>query len=144
MPATTPSAAMRASSSPASTRIGEPQARSARRDEFRAIAGVARRRRRHRLAQLDLEAVGNHAEAGQRLQRRGAAFGMQPSGRDHVAADAADGFFVLQGGGVAVLVFIDHQAHGIGADIDNGDGAARIAPCAGSELARSSLAADKV
>jgi len=59
------------------------------------------------------------AEASQGLQRLGAAFGMQPAGGDHVAADGADGFFVLQGGGDAAFILVDDQAHGIGADIDD-------------------------
>ncbi len=117
---------MRASSSPARTRIGAPQAAFGPGDEFRTIAGVAGRRRRHRFAQFDLETVRDHPKARQRFQRRGAAFGMQTAGRDHVAADGADRFFVLPGGGVAVLALIDHQAHRVGADIDDGNGTARV------------------
>ena len=96
-------------------------------DEFRAIAGIARRRRRHRVAHLHLQPVGDHAKARQRLQRRGAAFGMQPARADHVASDGADGFFILQGGGDPALGLVDHQAHRIGADVDDGDRAARTA-----------------
>ena len=42
---------------------------------------------------------------GQRLQRLGAAFGMQPASGNHVAADAANGFFILQHGGDAASDF---------------------------------------
>jgi hypothetical protein len=97
--------------------MGPPQAFS----ELRAIAGVAGSSGGDRLTHLRVQAIGDHAKTRQGFQRGGAAFGMQAAGGDHVAADGADGFFILQGGGDAGGRFIDHQAHGIGADIDDSD-----------------------
>jgi hypothetical protein len=46
-------------------------------DEFGAVDGIARGSGRHRFARFDTQAIGNHAKAGQGLQRLGAAFGVQ-------------------------------------------------------------------
>src|ERR1051326_2288724 len=89
-------------------------------DELRAVRSVARRRRGHGFAHGCVQTVGQHLEAGQRLQRHGAAFAVQPAGRYHVATDAADRFFVVERGGGARLRLIDHQTHRVRADVDDG------------------------
>ncbi len=90
-------------------------------DEFLAVVGIARGGRGPRFADRHVQPFGHHAETRQNLQRHLHAVGIEPPGGDHVAADAADRFFVVHRRRRARLRLVNHETHGVGPDIEDRD-----------------------
>ena len=57
----------------------------------------------------------------QRFERKLHAFAIQPTRRDHVPADGADGFLIVQSRRGSPRALINHEADGIRSNIDNRD-----------------------
>ena len=121
MPEMTPSAVSRASSAPRQHVDRNAGDRLDRRDEFRAVRRLARRRRREHMQFLDSDLVGERLEAADRGQRRGDRLRVEPAARRDAAREAAELLLVEERRRRARQPLIDDEPDRVRADVDDGD-----------------------
>ena len=97
-------------------------------DEGLAVGGVPAGGGRQHEQLRHLDPVAQHAEPAQRGKRLLHRIGGQEPGRLHLAAKAAKHLLVEDGGGAAGQPLVHHQAHGVRADVDDGDRRAVVEP----------------
>ncbi len=89
-------------------------------DKFFSVFGVPRRSGRNRLECSDPVAGRDQAKALKCFERQFYSILIELAGAHHVAADRANCFFVVNCVCVAPWSVIDHEANGIGPNVDDG------------------------
>ena len=94
------------------------------RDELRPVPGIAARRGRDTPNLLHAADVAERAEAEQRFKRLLNRIGGKQARRLHLATKAREHFLVEDRGWRAGQPLVDHEAHRVGTDVDDGIGRA--------------------
>ena len=88
-------------------------------EEFRAVLRVARGGRGQHEDTADLHRLAEDAEARERAERAPDRLLVEPARAEHVAAQPAQDFLVVERRRRAVQTVIGHEPHGIRADVDD-------------------------
>ena len=107
-----------------------------RSNELRTVVGVAAGSRGNAPYPLHARGVAQRAEAAQRIERLLHRVGGEQPGRLHLASEAGEDLLVEDRGRRARQPLVDHEAHRVRADVDDGDRGAVVQAALRDALAR--------
>ena len=135
----TPSAVSSASRAPESISISRPNDALGELDEGAAVLGVAACGGRNRQNSLHAHGRAQRPVAFERRQRVLDRVGGKKAGRLHLAAEAAQRLFVEERRRAARERLVDHEAHRVRADVDDGERRTVVEASGGVDLGAAHL-----